>query len=62
MLLGGAVAVAAAAAAYWSTRSACVEVGSGLRGEVKAHASGKLLYFNGSCWTSEPMPPRDMPL
>jgi hypothetical protein len=62
VLLGGAIAVAAAATAYWSTRSACVEVGPGLRGEVTVHAGGKVLYFNGNCWTSEPVPPLDMPL
>lgn len=55
--LGAIVAVAA----YWSRRSSCVEAGPGLRGEVQVLA-GKTLYFNGECWTTEPMPPRDMSL
>ena len=33
-----------------------------MRGEVKVDAGGKELYFNGNCWTSEPMPPLDMPI
>ncbi len=47
--------------AYWTARARCIEAGPGLRGEAKVLADGKVLYFNGSCWTSRPVPPRDMP-
>jgi hypothetical protein len=48
-------------ATYQAWRYPCVSRESGLRGEVKRTAEGKLLYFNAQCWTSKPMPPRDTP-
>ena len=51
----------AAAAYYWTERPYCADTGPGLRGEVKREADGRLLYFNGQCWTRKPMPPRDTP-
>ena len=52
---------AIAAAAYLTRRSSCVEVGSGLRGEVRVQPDGTTQYFDGRCWTTKPIPPRDMP-
>jgi len=42
-------------------RYRCRSYESGLRGEVMRTASGEFLYFNGTCWTAEPMPPVDAP-
>jgi hypothetical protein len=56
-----ALGAVVSAVAYWSTRPSCIEAGPGLRGEVQVLA-GKTRYFNGECWTTEPMPPRDMSL
>ena len=61
-LLVGVVAVGfAACATYLAWRYPCVSREAGLRGEVKRTAEGKLLYFNGECWTARPMPPTDTP-
>jgi hypothetical protein len=49
-----------ASAAYWASRPKCVAQ-SGLLGEVKREADGKLLYFDGRCWTAKPVPPTDLP-
>ena len=51
-----------AGAAYWRQRNACIEPGSGIRGETKIQADGTQLYFDGQCWTTRPLPPLDMPL
>jgi hypothetical protein len=51
-----------AGAAYWRQRNACIEPGSGIRGETKIQADGTQLYFDGQCWTARPLPPLDMPL
>jgi hypothetical protein len=32
-----------------------------MAGEVKRVPDGTLMYFDGRCWTSKPMPPRDTP-
>lgn len=62
LFLAGAIAAVVSIAAYWTTtRPACVEAGSGMRGEARVLADGKVLYFNGTCWTTKPMPPNDMP-
>ena len=49
-----------AGATYLALRS-CVARDRGLRGEVMRSRGGKLLYFNGQCWTPEPLPPADTP-
>jgi hypothetical protein len=62
--LGLALVVVTALAvgtAYWTARARCVEAGPGLRGEAKVLPNGKVLYFNGNCWTSRPVAPNDMP-
>jgi hypothetical protein len=62
------VAVATAGCASRAMRtaqalpSACVSYEPGLRGEVMHTAEGKPLYYNGQCWTSQPMPPLDTPV
>ena len=47
--------------AYWNWRSPCVDTSPGLRSEVRVLPDGQMLYHNGQCWTTEPMPPRDTP-
>jgi hypothetical protein len=46
---------------YWSLPPSCATDLRAVRGEVKRGADGKLLYFNGECWTTKPMAPRDTP-
>lgn len=50
-----------AGAAYWVLRPSCDADEPGFRGEVKREADGRLLYFDGHCWTTKPMPPTDTP-
>ena len=50
-----------AAMAYWSVPPSCQSDSRAIRGEAKRRADGKLIYFDGSCWTTKPMPPRDTP-
>jgi len=50
-----------AAIAYWSVPPSCQSDARAMAGEVKRGADGKLLYFDGTCWTTKPMPPRDTP-
>jgi hypothetical protein len=47
--------------AYLVRRSSCETDDRAITGEVKRVASGKLLYFDGRCWTPKPMPPTDTP-
>jgi hypothetical protein len=42
-------------------RSRCRSYVVGLRGEIMRTDNGEFLYFNGTCWTTEPMPPLDAP-
>ena len=47
---------------FWS-RGGAAPTRSGhkpLRGEQQLLPDGTALYFNGSCWTPTPQPPRDM--
>jgi len=61
-LLVGVVAVGfAACMTYRAWQYRCVAREAGLRGEVRRTAEGKLLYFDGECWTARPMPPTDTP-
>ena len=50
-----------AAIAYWSLPPSCATDFRAVGGEVKRRADGKLLYFDGECWTTKPTPPRDTP-
>jgi hypothetical protein len=43
----------------WHTR--CRSYAVGVRGEIMRATDGDFLYFNGACWTIEPMPPLDAP-
>ena len=56
------VSVAIAFAMIRARRSSCVSYERGLRGEAKRGQDGRLVYFNGQCWTHEPAPPTDTPL
>jgi hypothetical protein len=57
VLCAGAIA----AIIYASLPPSCASDFRAVRGEVKRQADGKLLYFDGACWTTKPMPPRDTP-
>ena len=46
---------------YRAWRYPCASREPGLRGETKLGPDGKMLYFNGECWTGRPMPPTDTP-
>ena len=50
-----------ATAAYWAWRPSCADDTRGFVGEVKRQADGKLVYFDGRCWTPKPIPPTDTP-
>ena len=56
-----AMGVGTACTAYRAWRYPCVSHERGLRGEAMRSADGKMLYFNGDCWTRRPMPPTDTP-
>ena len=55
----GAGIGASKAAHAWHTR--CRSYAVGVRGEIMRVTDGDFLYFNGTCWTTEPMPPLDTP-
>jgi hypothetical protein len=55
------VAATVAVATYLKMRPVCESSGPSVKGDVRREANGKLLYFDGQCWTMKPMPPRDMP-
>ena len=40
----------------------CRSYAVGVRGEVMRTTDGEFLYFNGTCWTAEQMPPLDTPV
>ena len=56
-----AVVFAIAFATFRARRSSCVSDEQGLRGEAKRSQDGKLVYFNGECWTHEPVAATDTP-
>jgi len=59
-----AVIVVAAVLVFATLRarqSACVSNEHGLRGEVTRGKDGQLLYFNGQCWTRQPVVSADTP-
>jgi hypothetical protein len=43
--------------AILARRSLCHAAAPGLTGEVLSLPDGKLLYFDGECWTPKPVPP-----
>ena len=46
-----------------ASRFSCVgSYERGIRGEVMKTADGRTLYFNGQCWTRQPIPPTDLAL
>jgi len=58
VLCAGLIAVIA----YWSVPPSCQSDPRAITGEVKRRPDGTLLYFDGTCWTTKPMPPLDTPL
>jgi hypothetical protein len=46
---------------YMARRSSCETDAHALVGEVRRVSGGTLLYFDGRCWTTKPMPPTDTP-
>jgi len=55
------VAIVIAFVAYLALRPGCDSRGPAMRGEVRREANGTLLYFDGKCWTTRLLPPRDTP-
>jgi len=55
------VAALVAAGAYVTRRPACEPDRTAMKGEVKRDANGRLVYYDGQCWTTTPQPPRDTP-
>ena len=51
----------AAFVTYRSWEYRCESRRPGFRGEVMRGDDGRLLYFNGECWTAQAMPPTDAP-
>ena len=60
-IIAALCAVVAGAATYWLTRSSCVEDRQALVGMERISPNGIRQYFDGRCWTPNPMPPRDNP-
>jgi len=54
-------AVVAGAATYWLKRSPCLEDRQASVGMERNAPNGTREYFDGRCWTPNPMPPRDTP-
>src|SRR6266516_2278520 len=54
-------ALGAGILAYWRTRTTCETERHAMKWESKRGSNGRLIYFDGRCWTTTPMPPRDMP-
>ena len=47
--------------AYWSGQRSCQSDAQATKGEIKRGPDGRMLYFDGQCWTDKPMPPKDTP-
>jgi len=50
-----------ALAALMSRQSPCEQGGHAVKGDVRRDSKGRLLYFDGQCWTTRPAPPLDSP-
>jgi hypothetical protein len=46
---------------YLSSAGGCETDVRAMKGEAKRTDDGRMLYFDGRCWTSAPTPPRDTP-
>ncbi len=55
------IAMVIGVSAYFVLRPGCDSSQPGMRGEVRREANGTLRYFDGRCWTTQPLPPRDTP-
>jgi hypothetical protein len=61
VLVAAVIGVVIACATFRARRYSCVSNEPGLRGEVMRGQDGKDLYFNGECWTRQPVAPTDSP-
>jgi hypothetical protein len=59
VVLAAIFAALLAAALLMSRQPACETGGHAAKGDVRREASGKLLYFDGQCWTPKPLTPQD---
>lgn len=57
LAFAGAIAVTA----YFTWRPACESEAAARRGDATRTASGTLVYFDGECWTTKPLPAEDQP-
>ena len=62
VLFATAVTAVIAFAALRARQYGCVSFEPGIRGEVMSGDAGATLYFNGTCWTRQPVAPTDTPL
>ena len=61
VLLVVAVVSLVAFTTYRMRQGDCVSHERGFRGEVMRQPNGEFVYFNGQCWTRQPVAPTDMP-
>jgi len=61
LAIAAVVAALVAVAAYVSRRASCETDPTAMRGEMRRQPDGRLLYFDGRCWTTNIQPPRDTP-
>jgi hypothetical protein len=61
VVLAAICATLIAIAVYVARRPTCETDDHAMKGEVRRQTDGRLLYFDGRCWTTKPMPPRDSP-
>jgi hypothetical protein len=61
LALAALVAALVAVATYVTRRRTCETDRTAMRGEMRRQPDGRLLYFDGRCWTSQPQTPRDTP-
>ena len=61
LAIAALVAALVAGVAYVTRRPACEPDRTAMKGEVRRDASGRLSYFDGQCWTTQPQTPRDTP-
>ncbi len=61
LALAALAATLIAATAYVARRPACEPDRTAMKGEVQRGAGGRLLYYDGRCWTTTAQSPLDAP-
>jgi hypothetical protein len=61
LVLAALAATLIGIAVYVSRGPACETGGRSAKGDVKREADGRLMYFDGQCWTTKSLPPQDTP-